>query len=156
MFRTLFSVKVRGLLDFGLSVTLCVRVVSSKTSLAISMLSKHAGQGKDDDDMLLTPLAYVRISEKNPSTSALTLSDEMSLGLDWKKSFVTYTMFLTGLIDGSRAESWSFAIALEKRSLMASRGNGAVICGAHLNPANPPPVAGAVIFQGLQVLPSML
>lgn len=68
----------------------------------------------------------MRINEKNPRTSASTLPDGISMTLDWKKSFVTYIMFVTGLMDGSRGESWSAVTALENRSLMASKGNGAV------------------------------
>lgn len=55
--------------------------------------------------------------------SGFTLLEDIPLGLDWKNSVVTYTMLLTGLMDGSSAES-SVDTALENRSLIASRGNG--------------------------------
>lgn len=75
-------------------------------------------------------LAYDKISEKNPSTSALTLSAEIVFGLLWKKSLLTHTIFSKRIV-GSRSEGVS-TITLEKRSLMPSRGNGAVTCGPHL------------------------
>ncbi len=83
----------------------------------------------------LADLAYEMTSEKNPSTPALTLSDEIPFGLLWKKSLVTYTIRLLGFRLGSREAAWSTEMdpvtIFEKRSLIASKGNSAVTCGAY-------------------------
>ena len=107
--------------------------------------------GLSSSSKVLAPLAYDMINEKNPRTSSCTLSDEIPLGLDWKKSFVTEIMFRPGLMDGNKADA-CLATALENRSLMASRGSGAVTCTPHDKPAALPPFSGVLMVHGLQVL----
>ena len=68
-----------------------VRGISDDRSLGL--ISSSSG---------LADLAYEMTSEKNPSTPALTLSDEIPFGLLWKKSLVTYTLRLPGFQLGSR------------------------------------------------------
>ena len=91
--------------------------------------------------------------EKNPSTSALTLSGEIPFGLDWKNFLVTDTTFLEALIDGSKGDVTGVIRAAAKRSLMASKGKGAVTCVDHIKSPAPLPVAGLDTAHGLHLLP---
>ena len=90
--------------------------------------------------------------EKNPRTSCLTEPEEIPLGLDSKNLDVTETMFFPGLIAGSRGEVTGVTIAAAKRSLMASKGNGAVACTDQYRESELK-TEGAVTFHGLQLLP---
>ena len=91
--------------------------------------------------------------ERNPSTSALTLSGEIPFGLDWKKSCVTDTMFLDeALPAGSKEELASSSSAVAKRSLMASKGKGAVTCVDQTKDPTVPPNLGEITFHGLHSL----
>lgn len=82
--------------------------------------------------------------------SCLTEPGEIPLGLDWKNLDVTETMFFlpAGLL-GSREE-----VTGVKRSLMASKGTGAVACTSHVRESGLK-TEGAVTSHGLQLLPSM-
>ena len=93
--------------------------------------------------------------ERNPSTSALTLSGEIPFGLDWKNCWVTDTMFIEDLKDGSKGEVTGLTSAAAKRSLIASKGKGAVTCVDQLKSPAPLPVLGLDIAHGLHLLPSI-
>lgn len=93
-------------------------------------------------------------SERNPSTSALTLSCEIPFGLDWKNFLVTDTMFAPGLETASNGEVTGGFIAAAIRSFIASKGKGAVTCTDQIEiPALA--LSGCAIAHGLQLLPSM-
>lgn len=64
-------------------------------------------------------------------------------------------MFLEGLVKGSKGEPRGSTSALAKRSLMASKGKGAVTCVDQEKELALLPVIGLDIDHGLQLLPSI-